>query len=171
MWVCRPALGPASKFVYVLISGIGYENVCVALFSTLLLATLITANKEIELEPELCSQSVLRITVHGVVTTNGACSNVNTLSTIDDITNMIVGSVPELSSHIYSVIVCPTTAAIRNTAAECLYSVYIIETRDDVSVSSSRLTRASMAALQSEFTPVSSIHSGYSLPLHIAICS
>ena len=134
-----------------------YEDVCVALFSTLLLATLITANKEIELEPEPCSPSVLRITVHGVVTTNGTCNyDVNTLSTIDEITNKIVRSVPELSSHIYSVIVCPTTAAIRNTAAECLYSIYIIETRDDVTVSSSRLTRASMAALQSESTTVSS---------------
>ena len=97
---------------------------------------------------------MLRITVHGVVTTNDTCSDVTSnkpVSTIDDITNIIVGSVPELSLHVYSVIVCPITAA-----TECLYSVYIIETKDDVTVSSSRLTRASMAALQSEFTQVSS---------------
>ena len=122
----------------------------------IILATLITANKQIELESEPCSRSVLRITMHGVVTINGACSNVNTLPTIDDITNKIVGSVPELSSHVYSVIVCSTTAAIRSTAPQCLYSIHITETRNDVTVSNSRLTRASMTALQSEFTTVSS---------------
>lgn len=116
------------------------------------LVTLITADEQIEPESEPCSRDVLRITVHGIISVNRACNRSNTII-IDDITNKLIGSVLELSSHTYSVIVCSATRT--SVTAECVYSIYIAETRNDTTISSSRLTRASMTALQSELTTVS----------------
>ena len=120
----------------------------------MIIARLIMADKEIESDSEPCSRDVLRVTTHGVISVNRSCSD-NTVSTIDDIANRIVGSLPELSSYTYSVIVCPTTMATSITVG-CSYSVYIAETRNSAAISNSLLTRVSMTALQSEFTPVSS---------------
>lgn len=115
------------------------------------IATLITADKQIESEIEPCSRDVLKITVHGVITVNRTC----TVYAVDDITNKIVGSVPELRSHVYSVIVCP--AAVTSNRTECLYHIYITETRHNVVISNSKLTRTSVTILrlQSKFTTVS----------------
>ena len=111
------------------------------------------ADKEIESESEPCSRDVLRVTTHGVIAVNRSCSD-NTVSTIDDITNRVVESLPELNSHVYSVIVCPATM-ITSTIGVCSYSIYIAETRNGATISNSLLTRASMTTLQSESTPVS----------------
>ena len=122
----------------------------------MIIARLIMADKEIESDSEPCSRDVLMVTTHGVISVNRSCSdNTVTVSTIDDITNRIVGSLPELSSYAYSVIVCPATMATSITVA-CSYSVYIAETRNSAAISNSFLTRVSMTALQSEFTTVSS---------------
>ena len=121
----------------------------------MIIARLIMADKEIKSDSEPCSRDVLRVTTHGVISVNRSCSD-NTVSTIDEITNRIVGSLPELGSYAYSVIVCPATMATSITVA-CSYSVYIAETtRNSAAISNSLLTRVSMTALQSEFTPVSS---------------
>lgn len=116
-----------------------------------MLVTLVTADQQMEYEP--CSRDVLRVTLHGVIATDRPCND----TTIDDITSKIVGSVPELSLHVYSVIVCPTSVTSSNTLV-CLYSMYIAKTRNDTIVSSSsQLTKASVVALQSRYSPVSTI--------------
>ena len=113
--------------------------------SSFFIATRITASKQIA---DLCSGNVLKITVYGLITINGRCNSSMMSSKIsDELTYKIVQSIPQLSSHVYSIIVCPNT-----TTVECLYCIYITETRFDVTASNSRLTRASMTALQSEST-------------------
>ena len=97
-----------------------------------------------------CSRDILRTTVHGVASVSGSCDASGVI--IDEITDKIVRSVPELNSHDYLVIVCPTTAATSNT---CLYSICITESKNNVMVTNDRLTRLSLAALQSTFTTVS----------------
>jgi len=75
----------------------------------------------------------------------------------DDITEKIIRSVPELTSHTYLVVICPSTLQTSHDTLECLYSVHITELTilDDVIISNSKLTRRSVAALQSEFAAVS----------------
>jgi len=118
------------------------------------IVSLVAADRQIGSESEPCSRDVLRITVHGVITVNRICND-NAVRAIDDITNEIVESVPELKSYIYSVIVCPVTVASNST--ECLYHIYITETRHNVVISNSRLTRTSVTTLQSKFTTVSDV--------------
>ena len=68
----------------------------------------------------------------------------------DQITNTIVRLVPKLNLHEYLVIICPAGIGL-----SCLYAIHIVERRDNMIVSNSELTRASVAALQSIFTTVS----------------
>lgn len=101
-----------------------------------------------------CSRDILRTVVHGVVSLFKSCDN---STVIDEITDKIVRLVPELNSQDYLVIVCPATGT-SNSQLECLYSIHITERRNDMMVTNSRLTRLSVAALQSTFTTVSVLH-------------
>ena len=100
---------------------------------------------------------MLKLTVHGLVTVDEACYGNTVVYTTDAITNKIVGSIPELNLHIYSVILCPLAITVTGmNTRQCLYSIYITEKRngDDIIVNS-RLTRASVAVLHSHFSSVS----------------
>ena len=105
-------------------------------------------NRTVNYDP--CSRDILRTTVHGVALVSGSCDA--SAVSIDEITTKIVRSVPELNSHNYLVIVCPTTAATSDT---CWYSIHVAESKNDEMVTNDRLTRLSLAALQSTFTTVS----------------
>ena len=95
-----------------------------------------------------CSSDFLRTVAHGVLPVFGACEA--SAPVADEVTNTIVRLVPKLNLYDYLVIVCPT-----GTALNCLYAIYIVERRGNMIVSNSKLTRASVAALQSIFTTVS----------------
>ena len=101
-----------------------------------------------------CSRDFLRTVVHGVVPVVGSC---NTSAVVtDDITNKIVRSLPELNSYDYLVIVCPSyRTTVTSSTLNCFYAIHIIERRNDMIVTNSRLTRVSVATLQSTFTTVS----------------
>ena len=96
-----------------------------------------------------CSRDLLRTVLHGVVTVRGSCDTSTVIA--DDITSKLVGSVSEVNLHEYLVIVCPTTT----TPFECSYSIHIAERKNDMIITNSRLTRMSIAALQSVFKTVS----------------
>ena len=99
-----------------------------------------------------CSRDFLRTVVHGVVPVVGSCDT--SAVVIDNITSKTVRSVPELNSFDYLVIVCPAHTVTGNTIS-CLYTIHITERRNNMIVTNSRLTRVSVAALQSTFTTVS----------------
>ena len=100
-----------------------------------------------------CSRDFLRTVVHGVVSVVGSCDT--SAVVIDEITSKLVRSVPELNSYDYLVIVCPAHRTVTSSILSCLYAIHIIERRNNMIVTDSRLTRVSVAALQSTFTIVS----------------
>lgn len=111
-------------------------------------------NKTVDYYDDPCSRDILRTTVHGVISALKSCDNSTDFA--DEITDKIVRSVPELNSHDYFVIICPTTPSRPSSdTLKCLYSVHITERRNNLIVTNSYLTRASVAALQSSFTTVS----------------
>ena len=111
-------------------------------------------NVTVDYYDDPCSRDFLRTVVHGVVPFVGSCDNSTVV--VDDITSKIVRSVPEVNSIDYLVIVCPASSVhVISSSLHCLYAIHIIERRDNMIVTSSRLTRASVTALQSKFTTVS----------------
>ena len=100
-----------------------------------------------------CSHDFLRTVVHGVVPVVGSCDT--SAVVIDDITTKAVRSVPELNSFDYLVIVCLAHRTVTNSNLSCSYAIHITERRSNMIVTNSRLTKASVAALQSTFTTVS----------------
>lgn len=97
----------------------------------------------------LCSRDLLKTIVHGAVTFNESCST----SIEDKISKKIIKSLPKQNC---SVIICPAILLGSTHTLQCLYSFHIIERgNNQMTVFNSRLTRISVAALQSEFSTVS----------------
>lgn len=108
-------------------------------------------NKTVDYYHDPCSRDILRAILHGAVSVFESCDTSAVIT--DQLTNEIVKFVPELNSQNYLVIICPATAT--SNTLECSYSIYITEIMNNVIMTNNRLTRVSVAALQSTFTTVS----------------